>query len=201
MSFIMRSLLSISMFVLVSLTFADWFVTSPRAVPIYTNEIRYDALGARGVGSWHRVGYGLGMGISIAGTHQAGIGSSFDVTYNYMVPFMDISPGISVGLLDGADRTVRGRALFLAITHKYGNFGDYNQDIPTEFTFGFWSGRGSKLFGSALFPWTEQIAAIFEWSGETPNAGVEITALKGVRFRAISVQQGLQFGLTVRLQF
>jgi hypothetical protein len=106
------------------------------------------------------------------------------VAYNYILPITDVSPGISVGLNDVLNRTRDGRSAYLAWTHRYGNIGELNQNVPTEFTMGVSSQQSGPFFVGLTVPLAEHLRLLAEHNGKRLTAGVELRPIPnvGVRF-------------------
>jgi len=178
---------------------ADWNLRTPAALPVYRNELRLTYEARRGEEGFGRAAFGFGNGIAAAVTHYGGRASS-DVSYNYLVPFLDTSPGISVGALDIADEGP-GRAFYFAATFRYGNYDPANQDVPTELTVGFLSREGGRGFVAVALPFASSLWFRAEYDGFTPLAAVEYRPVPQFAVRGIVDRNGPSLGLMARLQF
>ncbi|MBX3096991.1 MAG: hypothetical protein KF812_09020 [Fimbriimonadaceae bacterium] len=182
-----------------TMAFADWNLRTPAGLPVYRNEVRTTFETRKDEQVFGRAAFGFGNGIAVAATTYGGRASG-DVSYNYIVPFLDTSPGISVGALDLADEGP-GRAIYLAATFRYGNYDPANQDVPTELTVGFISRRGGRGFVSVALPLDETIWLRAEHDGFTPLAAVEYRPVPQFALRGIVDRNGPSLGIMARIQF
>lgn len=179
---------------------ADWNLRTPAGLPVFKNEIRGTFEGRKGADTFGRLSYGLGNGLSVAATSAGRDRFSGDLAYNYLVPFPDAAPGISVGVLDVADE-MAGRAFYLAVTMRYGNYDPGNQDVPTELTFGFLSRDGGRGFASFALPVSEKLWFRAEYDGQLPVGAIELRPVKELAVRGMVDRNGPSLGIGVRIQF
>ncbi|MCW5937164.1 MAG: hypothetical protein KIT11_07655 [Fimbriimonadaceae bacterium] len=125
---------------------------------------------------------------------------TLDLAYNFTPPITDIAPGISVGLLDLANKTEGGRAGYLAMTYRYGNVGDLNQDVPTDLTIGFWSRKSGLLFFAVSLPISDKLLFLAEHDSLRLAGGIELRPVPFATFKAVFERGGTLFsaGLTTR---
>lgn len=192
--------------ILVSGAEAEREITIPKGKKIRDNRVRAEILGIPGENftkTWLGVGFLQAYDFEWT-TFQDGdrsTKSSFDVSYNFAPPIMDISPGISFGIQDSLNRSADGRVVYLASTFQYGNEGDNNQNIPTEFTVGFWSKKSGLFFAGASLPLSEKLLLIGEHNSTRLAAGVEIRPFTGAALRAIFERDGTAIGLSLSRRF
>lgn len=180
---------------------ADRFILTPTGSRIRPGTIRAESLAIAGrpTRSWLEAGITTNLDLGIS--HIAGRDPSLDLTWNYLLPITDIAPGLSFGLLDLADETPEGRAGYLAFTNHFGNMGDLNSDIPTEFTLGIWTRGKGQPFASVSFPFADQFRLIAETSGGEIRAGFDLRPIKALSVKVVWMdgRPSAGFRLTQRL--
>jgi hypothetical protein len=126
--------------------------------------------------------------------------ASLDVSFNFAPPITDIAPGVSVGVLDIANRA-EGRAAYLAFTQRFGNYGELNQNTPTEVTLGVWSRGNGLVFVGASLPLWDRLLVLAEATGQGVTAGFEARPARGLSLRFLTAPEGprLQASLQLRL--
>jgi len=180
---------------------ADRFILTPTGSRIRPGTARAESLAIAGrpTRSWLEAGITTNLDLGIS--HIAGRDPSLDLTWNYLLPITDIAPGLSFGLLDLADETPEGRAGYLAFTNHFGNMGDLNSDIPTEFTLGIWTRGKGQPFASVSFPFADQFRLIAETSGGEIRAGFDLRPIKALSVKVVWMdgRPSAGFRLTQRL--
>lgn len=126
---------------------------------------------------------------------------TMDVGYNFSPPITDIAPGLSLGVLDVLDRTEPGRAGYVAFTQRFGNFGELNQNTPTEVTLGFWTRSSGLLFVGASLPLWDRFLILAEGSGENVVAGFEARPFTGFSLRWLAERPGQRVQATLQIRF
>lgn len=189
-----------------SLAQAEREITIPKGKKIRDNRVRAEILGVPGekfTKTW--LGTGFLQAYDFEWTTfqdgQSKANSSFDFSYNFAPPIMDISPGISIGVQDSLNRSEDGRGVYVASTFQYGNEGDNNQNIPTEFTFGFWTKKTGLFFAGASLPLSEKLILLCEHNSKRLAAGIEIRPFTGATFKTVFEQSGTSFGLALSRRF
>jgi hypothetical protein len=184
---------------------ADRVVLVPTGKKLLRGQIRLEALDRPGDRGRVWLGTGLLQSFELEGVlseERPGTwAGTFDFAYNHAPPFTDISPGISVGVMDALNRTEEGRALYLAVTYRYGNVGDLNQDVPTELTVGLWTRpQGLAFFGVSL-PFSQQLRFLAEHDSDRLAGGIELRPADGVGAKVVFEREGTAFGLILSLRF
>jgi hypothetical protein len=151
------------------------------------------------------LGFGLGQSWDLELTGESfddnTLQASLDFSYNYTVPIVDFAPGISFGVQDAMGVTQRGRNLYMAVTYRFGNYGELNQDIPTELTFGFWSRSEGLLFAGVSLPFSKSLSMIAEHDSENLTAGFQVSPHDGVAFKALFRQSQVMVSFRVQSRF
>ncbi len=183
-----RSITSLALMLAALPVCADRIVLAPTATKLPEGAVRADWLSCPGHGRdqcW--VGYGLGDAFELEITGERfgseGFVPSFNFAYNYITPITDMTPGISVGIQDALNRGEDGRSGYLALTFRFGNEGDLNQDVPTEVTLGAATHNGGTPFGGVKLPFAEQLWLVAEHDGIRLTSGVEVRPFKGASLR------------------
>ncbi len=180
---------------------ADRFLLTPTGNRIRPGTVRVESLATAGrpARSWLEAGITTNLDLGIS--HIAGRDASLDLTWNYLLPITDIAPGLSFGLLDLADKTPEGRAGYIAFTNYFGNIGDLNTDIPTEFTLGFWTRGKGQPFGSVSLPFADQFRLVAETSGGEIRAGFDLRPVKDLSLKVVWMDGRPSAGLRLSQRF
>ena len=186
--------------------FADRLILIPTGKKLLSETFQLEVLTDRSrdiTMGWFGTGLGQSFDFEVTGEsfNDNRMVNSVDFSYNYTVPVIDFIPGISFGVQDAMNVTDRGRNVYLAVTHRYGNSGELNQDIPTELTFGFWSREGGLAFGGVMLPFSQTLQMLAEHDSDNFTAGVQIKPHEGVSFRALFRQNQVMVSLRVQSRF
>lgn len=111
--------------------------------------------------------------------------TSFDIAFNHSAPITDLAPGISVGMLDVANKTEMGRRFFGAITWRIGLQGAAVNDVPMEVTVGAATNVRHPIFVGAMVPLSYNLRILAEHDSERITAGVEFRPFAGIAARAL----------------
>jgi len=114
---------------------------------------------------------------------------SLDFSYNAVVPIVDLSPGISVGVTDLFNNTRGNRSYYLAITNKIGLDGTYNMDTPAEVTYGIGTGGLHGLFFGSKLPFSDRVSILSEWDTTRLTGGLELKPHPDLSLRWLFRQQ------------
>lgn len=202
----MKLLVTLVAILVAASSFADRLLLIPTGKRLRLNEYRYELLTEpsrdRTFG-WFGTGLGHSFDFEITGESldSGGITSSFDFSYNYITPISDYAPGISFGVQDFVGHTERGRAIYLAVTLRTGNYGEHNQDVPTEITFGFWNRSEGLMFGGAVLPFSEHLKIFFEHDSHQLTAGFQLSPTKGADFRVMFRESEVLLGMRIQKRF
>lgn len=151
------------------------------------------------------LGYGLSeiFAIELTALDRPGETTRFsgNFTYNFILPITDFTPGISFGLADLADETRLGTAGYMAITFRSGNFGDANQDLPTDLSIGVAFGRETRAFVGAELPFSRQFSLALEYDGFDPAVGFRVSPLTGLQAVFLVQPNQTSLGLQFRRRF
>jgi hypothetical protein len=185
---------------------ADRLVDVPLGRKLLQGAVRVRGTGVAGGGGAGQalVGTGLFDSYDLDVDLRRGPGSrwsaTLDASFNLSPPITDVAPGISFGVQDLADRTPHGRAAFIAFTQRFGNYGEWNQDTPTEVTVGLWSRRDGAAFVGVSLPFWDRLLLVGEATGSGVVAGLEARPLAGfsLRWLAGPTDHRFQAGLLVR---
>ena len=202
----MRLLAAVSLLALTTVATADRLITIPTGKKLLSDSFRFEIMTDRSrdiTMGWFGTGLGQSFDFEVTGEsfNDNVMVGSLDLSYNYTVPVMDFLPGISLGVQDLAGVSDRGRAAYLAITHRYGNTGELNQDIPTELTFGFWTRHEGLVFAGVSLPFSHVFSLLAEHDSENLTAGVQLSPRDGIDFRALFRQNQVMVSLRVQARF
>lgn len=186
---------------------ADHLIAIPVGKKVPFGTLRYETfLDKRDPNSFeNRLDLGLNtlFDASLRLIHQPGTkeAATVDLAYNYVAPIVDITPGLSAGVLDAANRTADGRRGFGAITFRSSKSSDGVSFLASETTLGFTAGRHGAPFVGVMIPYSESFRLLAEHDGWHLNAGVEVRPIQNTAFRwvvrdgrpAITIQSWTRF--------
>lgn len=152
---------------------------------------------------WLTYGFGTNYEIELYGENldTKRIVNGLNFSYNLFPAFKDTTPGISFGVIDLLGDTEDGRAFYAAFTFELQNYDPGNQDVPTELSFGFWSGRQGLIFANARMPFSEKLWLLAEHDSRSINAGVEVRPIDEARIRLLFRDGRPGFGLALQKRF
>ncbi|MBS1723975.1 MAG: hypothetical protein JSS66_13600 [Armatimonadetes bacterium] len=202
----MRRLILIASLASSASAFADHEITVPKGRKLLDGQFRAEILGVPGertTRAWLGAGFLKAFDLELTSSRGQDTDwrSSFDFSYNYSPPIMDVAPGVSIGVQDALNVTEEGRAAFLAVTYRYGNEGALNQDIPTDLTLGIWSRKTGLAFFGVNLPFSETFRLIGEHNSKRLAGGFELRARPGIVFKTVFEAGGTQFGLSLNTKF
>ncbi len=189
-----------------ALALADREITVPMGRKIRDGEVRLEALSLPREDRttvWFGTGFGQAYEVeaSLTQTARRQWRASLDLSYNFVPPLTDIAPGISVGVSDLMNRTPERRSFYLATTYRYGNFGTQNQDVPTEFTFGFWTRPAGAVFFGASFPFTDRVLLIAEHNSVRIAGGIELRPTRWATAKVVFEPGATLYSLALSRRF
>jgi len=127
--------------------------------------------------------------------------ATFDLGYNYISPLTDASPGISVGVMDGLDRTKDGRRFYLSATYRVGLGGAATTFLPAEISIAATAGKKSTAMVGFMLPVTNGFRIMAEHDGYRVNAGFEMRPYMNVGFRYVFIGSIPQIGASFQTKF
>lgn len=197
-----RSALLLSLLAVPLFSHADRLIFTPLGQKIPHNKAKLEFLSvpSRDVAfGWVGVGVTNQFELELSGESYDSDKIDFGVnlSFNYISPIVDISPGISLGFQDITNNTADGRSAYLAVTYHFGNIGEFNQNEPTIFTLGLSSrDQGFAFFNFAL-PLSEQFRIVGEHDSFRITAGLEVRPFEDASlkflFRDGSPMVGMSF--------
>ena len=194
----MRPLFLASALALAAVSAADNLINIPigRKVPygVLRYESRFDQSDLR---QYHGfLDYGIDTNFDARLTYDDVNGArrvvSGDVSFNYITPITGISPGLSFGIMDVANRTQDGRRAYMATTYRIGGADLFN---PVELTYGVFYGKRPLGFVGIMFPFTEQIRFLAEDDGRRISTGLEWKQNNNLTLRWLFIDSRPQLGV------
>jgi hypothetical protein len=127
--------------------------------------------------------------------------TTFDLTYNYLSPLTNLTPGFSIGVQDVINKTAEGTRPFIAITFREG-FQVVNGEFPADLTLGmsFVQKRLYPIVGASI-PFSEGVRLMAEHDGFRISAGFELKPIKPLALRFIVRERSSLFGFTFQARF
>jgi hypothetical protein len=126
---------------------------------------------------------------------------TFDLTYNYLSPFTNLTPGIAFGIQDIMSKTAEGSRPFLAITFRQGFFaigGEYDADLTLAVSVA--RGRVYPEVGVSI-PFSEGVRLLAEHDGFRVSTGLEVHPLRNVALKFIVREQSSLLGFSIQHRF
>jgi hypothetical protein len=201
-----KVLVTSSLALLASMTFADRLVNVPTARPLSKNAIRFEYLGGLNNSSAEEefVAFSVLNGLEFEVRRRLRPDengkTTFDLGYNILSPVASTAPGISLGVLDGLGETVDGRRAYIALTFRelldVGEVGE-NGDM----TLGYQTGSLSGLFIGISLPFSGRTRMIVEHNGARLTSGFETDLVKGLDARIFIQDQLLLGGISFSRKF
>ncbi len=124
-----------------------------------------------------------------------------DLSYNFLPPITDTSPGISLGVRDALDQTADRRRAFVAATFRIDASAQYNNDTPAECTLGFFFLHQSSPFVGFMLPVADNFHFLVEHNGYRLSAGAEIFPIQSLGLRWTVQDQTSRLGLQYQGRF
>ncbi|HVT10645.1 MAG TPA: hypothetical protein VHE55_00130 [Fimbriimonadaceae bacterium] len=127
---------------------------------------------------------------------------TFNLSYNYLPPIMNESPGISVGVNDVLNRTAEGRRFYLAVTWRTAVDSIGSGNLPMDVTLGVSQGSTLLPFVGVSLPFGDPLRLLVEDDGFRIAAGVELKAFKNsFAARLLVRDQDVMLGANLTLRF
>jgi hypothetical protein len=122
-----------------------------------------------------------------------------DLSYNLLGPIADLSPGISLGVLDGENKTPDGRRFYGAITYRK-IFSTVDGDANGDLTLGAFAGTHSTPFVGFNLPFSQHVRFLFEHNGYRISTGFEVRPIPalGIKFYLRDVNRLLSASWTAK---
>jgi len=158
---------------------ADWLVYIPsgRKLEFETAkaEVRWAATTSKDTETI--LGYGLTKDIEVDFTTETidprSAMFSFDASYTYTDPIVNIIPGLTAGVTDALNHTVYGRRFYVATSYDIGMTGLHNSETPMQLTLGVVTGGLNGPFVGVTVPFSNTFIGIAEHDSRELTAGFE----------------------------
>jgi hypothetical protein len=126
---------------------------------------------------------------------------TFDLTYNYLSPFTNLTPGFSIGVQDIMNRTSEGTRPFVVATFRQGFFA-IGGEFPADLTLGLTLAR-TRLYPvvGASIPFSSGVRFMAEHDGFRISVGWEVRPSRALALRFIVREKNSLFGLVVQHRF
>lgn len=126
--------------------------------------------------------------------------TTVDFAYNFVAPVAGLSPGISVGVLDGLNETLDGRRAFIAVTFReLLDVGD--KGANGEATLGLQFGSTNTAFVGVSLPLSNNLRFLAEHNGYRISTGFELAIDKSIKGRLFTQDGTLLLGLNLSHRF
>ncbi|MFI5385297.1 MAG: hypothetical protein ACHQ50_04165 [Fimbriimonadales bacterium] len=203
-----RPLLIAILLGIASTALPDRLITIPLGRKITFDTFKIDGFAElSNLGTWDRfVGFGISPEFEVD-YHGERIDSgptrdTLDLSYNYVTPIMNQSPGISVGVQDALNRMRGGRRFYVAATWRQAVDTIGTGNLPLEATLGVSQGsRTLPLVGVSL-PFSQDLRLLAEDDGVRIASGIEFRLFKNaLGVRLIVRDQDVMVGANLTLRF
>ncbi|HSI72954.1 MAG TPA: hypothetical protein VK934_07230 [Fimbriimonas sp.] len=126
---------------------------------------------------------------------------TFDLAYNYLSPFTNLTPGISIGVQDVLNKTAEGQRPFLAVTFRQGFF-TIGGEVPADLTLGL-SVVKSRLypFLGASIPFSQEVRLLAEHDGFRISVAAEVKPIRMLALRFIVREKSSLLGFVIQHRF
>jgi uncharacterized membrane protein len=126
---------------------------------------------------------------------------TFDLTYNYLSPFTNLTPGISIGVQDVLDKTAEGQKPFVAVTFREGFF-TIGGEVPADLTLGVSVVRRRIYpFLGASIPFSKDVRLLAEHDGFRISVAAEVRPIRPLALRFIVRERGALLGFVFQNRF
>jgi hypothetical protein len=189
-------------------SFADRVITVPmgRKIPfgVFKLDTFFELSHSRSFDRWLGVGISPEIELAYHGERIDGgpVRDTIDISYNYVTPLTNQSPGISAGIQDVANRTRDGRQLYLAVTWRTAadNIGMGN--VPFDVTLGIAQGDRTHPFVGVSMPFSESLRLLVESNGNRIASGVDLRLFNSAfAARLVIRDQDVMVGANLTLKF
>ncbi len=183
----MRLALLLGGLVLAASASAERLLFTPIGGKLRSDRIRSEVFfeGFKSASRYAWIGTGVGDSFDVEIAEQRIRGgrsrSTFDFSYNYIVPFPDYAPGISFGVMDAADQTEFGISAYGVVTWRYNQFDPWNDETPLELSIGAGTGRFRGIFVNTRIPFSNELRLLVEHDSRAITAGFELIPLRNLR--------------------
>lgn len=202
----MRFLAASGALLLAASAISDRLITIPIGRKLPTFETRFEFQSESGHARFTRYYLAAGLTKNIDAEFrldkmvgQSSIGT-LDLSYNFQPPITDLSPGLSLGVLDALNRTTRGREVYAAITFRQGLQVEA-ANLYADATIGVRLGRNQFPFLGVSLPFSERVRLLFEHDGYDLRGGLEFRPVKELGLRAIFEQGRTTLSAQVQHRF
>ncbi|MFN3730150.1 MAG: hypothetical protein ACK4XJ_10595 [Fimbriimonadaceae bacterium] len=202
----MRGLFALSVGLISAVAVADRVITVPTGKKIPVNSVRWESYfetrRADGVEWLLAAGLTREIELELVGDRfDRHVRPALNVSYNYIAPFTDMTPGLSVGVRDVMNVTPQGRSPYLAATYRIGLDGDHNQRTPAELTLGVGTGGFRGVFVGFFFPVTDSWRLIGDHDGHTVSGGIEFRPSPELALRFVQQSSRGLIGIQLNQRF
>jgi hypothetical protein len=195
-------------FALVAASRADRVITVPmgRKIPFGTFKIDtfLELSRARSFDRWIGVGVSPEIELAYHGERVNGgpVRDTLDVSYNYVTPLTNQSPGISAGIQDVANRTRDGRQVYVAVTWRTAADEIGMGNVPLDVTLGIAQGDRTHPFVGASMPLSESLRLLVESNGNRIASGIDLRLFKSaLAGRLVIRDRDVMVGANLTLKF
>jgi hypothetical protein len=186
---------------------ADRLITIPTGSKIRFQQTKLESFFLPSQVGAHQtyVGYGIdpSFDAELVIDRQKGrpVRGTFNVAWNYVPPVVDVSPGITLGIRDGLNRTQDGRSLYLAISQRFFLDGEFNSDLYGELVVGFGVGGFRGAFTGLSLPVSPQFRLVVEYDSFRLTGGLDVRPHPAVQVRLLARDGVPMLGLTLTHRF
>ncbi|MFN4032089.1 MAG: hypothetical protein ACK4ME_00465 [Fimbriimonadales bacterium] len=123
----------------------------------------------------------------------------YNLQYSLYPEIPGYAPGVSVGIVDVADRTAQGRGYFVAISYGIAALGETPLDHDLRVHLGFGGGSLSRFFLGFDVPLNNHLFLRAEHTGEQINAALAWRPNNQVELRGAVIRGRTSWSIMIRL--
>lgn len=202
----MRFLAATGATLLAATALSDRLITIPIGRKLPTFETRFEFQSESGHARFTRYYFAAGLTKTIDAEFRLDkiVGDpalgTLDLSYNFQPPITDLSPGLSVGVLDALNRSERGREFYGAITFRQGLQVEA-LNLYADATIGARIGRHQYPFLGVSLPFSDYVRLLIEHDGYDLRGGFELRPIKPLGIRAVFEQGRTTLSLQIQHRF
>ncbi len=197
---------TVALLSLAIISHADWLIDTPVSRKIPLKGVRYEFRSMlKGGLQEHRLGFGVSETIEvIVRTERLGsflpTHTTADISFTPNGPVPGVAPGISVGILDAANKTQDGRRGYFGFTFRE-DYDGIDGSNYGDVTFGVIADHYVKAYFGASIPFSKSFRVLAEHNGNRLAAGLDFRPIKHFSLRMIWRDRQILFGASIATRF
>jgi hypothetical protein len=192
--------------ILPSAAAADRLIDIPTASKLPFGDLRLEyadeTSGGRTQLGWLEAGISTSFEAELRTEQYSGrsLDGTFDISYVYISPLADISPGLAAGVQDVLGTTVDGRRYYMCATFR-NSVEAIGGEYPSDITLGFYLGAHPSPFVGTSIPFSSNFRLLAEHDGIRISAGFEYSPIRATALRLLVRGQDILADVSFRGRF